>query len=552
MKRDLAALSDSAFDVVIIGGGVYGMITAWDASLRGMKVALVEKGDFAHATTAGCYKLIHGGLRYLQHLDFVRMRVSIGERLHMMRMAPHQVHPLEFIFPCYGHGTKSREAMWAALLVNDIVAFDRNKLRDPEKRIPAGRIAPKSEVLERLPGIKAQGLTAGAVFYDAQMYSAERLALSFGLSAVAEGAVLANYAEVTGFVREGSKIKAVKVKDTFTGTAFEVQGRCFVNMTGPWSEITRQLVATDKPDRTVVRSKGVQIFTRPLSTNVAFPIQTKQRDVSAVISQGGRHLFVTPWRGRSFIGQTDMLYKGDPAEFRITEEDVAGFLKDVNEAHPAAELKREDVQFWVGGMIPVGEATTNPEVAKISHKYEILDHARKDGIDNLVSAIGVKFTICRHIAKDVVDILARKLGVTRPCRTPQSRVVGGDIDDFKVFLGGVVRKSGLPEAAARHLVHSYGSNAKKVLAYGKDDAELLKTVGESPEVIAAQVVHAVREEMAFTLSDVVMRRTDLGTVGHPGRAALEDCARIMAKELGWSADRTTQELATTEAIFKLG
>lgn len=541
-------MCDERFDLVILGGGVYGLSAAWDAALRGWKVAVLEKGDFGQATSSGSLKLIHGGLRYLQHLNFVRMRISINERRRMLTIAPHLVHPLEFVMPCYGHGIKGPEAMRMALLVNDVMSFDRNKGLSRPGRIPPGRIISKAECLELLPGIRAEGLTAGAIFYDGQMHNSERLTLSFGLSAAQQGAALANYVEATGFRVENRRIKAVRVRDTLSDRTFEVAGEWFLNMTGPWSDLTVRLLDSPAPDRQVVRSKGIQLVTHPLPPRVAFPIESRQRDATAVIKRGGRNYFVTPWRGMSILGTTDTLFRGAPEDYAVTQADVAEFLADLNALYPA-DLKPSDVRFWVGGLRPIGDEDTNPEHALASHKSQIRDHSREGGPDNLVSVVGIKYTVCRHIAQRALDhLVARRGGASAPCRTAVTPLAGGDIGDLESFLDSARRTA--PPGTAEHLAHNYGARMKNVLALAANP-EARELLPGSSEVLRAEVLHAVREEMALKLTDVVLRRTDLGTLGHPGRPALEEAVRLMAKELGWTPDRQQRELADAEAVYHL-
>ncbi len=551
MKRDLARLANTEFDVVIIGGGVYGLSAAWDAVRRGLTVAVLEKADWGHAATAGCFKLVHGGLRYLQNLDFIRMRTAIVERRRMMFMAPHLVQPLPFILPCYGHAIRGPEFMWAGLLANDLISADRNAGLDAAHRIPAGRIISAAACADQLPAIRRRGLSGGAQFHDAQMYSAERLCLAFGLSAHDHGAALANYAEVIGFVREAGALRAACVRDQLGGSEFAVRGRLFINMTNAWSEIVIRLAAGQPPERAVLRTKGIQVLTRPFSDRVGFAVETQQKDTTALITRGGRNLFITPWRGLSFMGQTDKLYRGDPDAARITGADVDEFLTEFNRACPGANLARADVRFWVGGLIPVGNDDPNPEVAKFSRKFEILDHAA-EGIPNLVSVNGAKYTVCRHAAEKTVNLALRKLGRPhRPSDTGHARLRGGAIADFDAFLRAALAQPMVDEKTTRHLVFSYGTEIERIRAYGRADPDALRHIRGSSEVLRAEVLHAVREEMAQKLADVVMRRTDLGTAGHPGHAALEDCAAIMAAELEWSAERQAREVSETEKLFAL-
>ena len=556
MKRDPAQLSSREYDLLVIGGGINGVCTAWDAALRGLSVALVEKGDFGEATSSATLRIVHGGLRYLQHLDFRRMRQSIRERMILMRIAPHLVHPLPFLIPTYGHVMEGMEALAAAMLINDLVSYDRNQLDDPEKFIPHARLISKRRCRRILPGVEQERLTGGAVFYDAQMYNSERLTLSFARSAADAGAHIANYAEVVGFSLDGRRVGRTRVRDVLTGEEFDVRARVVANITGPWSDIVLGLLRYEPPDRIVLRSKGIQILAPLLCEKYAFGVPSRQRDVEAVFRRGTRLLFVTPWRGRSLIGTTDTVYRGDPDDFSITERDIAEFLAEFNAAYPGACLKRGDISFWYGGLRPITEETIQRDVSKASRKYEICDHAKNDRIQGLIGVVGVKYTTCRFLAEKVVDLVFRKLGYPKPPRplTKQKPVFGGRIEKFEDFMQDAIRErpDHVSESVMRRLIYNYGSEYRRVLRYVEEDASGAGTVPGSEEVLRAEVVHGVREEMARRLTDAVLRRTDLGSLGHPGEAALAACADIMAAELGWDNARREKELREATMVFVPG
>lgn len=552
MQRDLKRLAGEEFDVVIIGGGVYGLATAWACALRGCSTAVVERGDFGAATSSGSLKLVHGGLRYLQHLDFVRMRVSIGERRWMLRAAPHLVHPLSFLIPCFGFGVRGPEAMRAALLANDTISADRNRGQpDPSRRIPPGRMISPAACAELLPGVERRGLRGAAIFYDAQMHSSERLTLAFGLSAAERGAALANYCEAVGFEHAGGRLAAVRVRDAAGGAEFAVRGRVFVNMTGPWCDILLHRLRGPEPSRSVRRSKGIQLVVRRVACAHAFGAESRERDKTALIARGGRSFFATPWRGATIIGTTDTLFEGDPDAYGVTEADIASFVADFNGAYPAAELKRGDVKFWCGGLRPLGDVDADPDHVKASHQYEFIDHARTGGPENLLTVVGVKYTVSRAIAERAARAAAAKAGRDAgPDRTAPARLHGGDIGDFEAYARAAEADSPFAPAVTRHLVRLHGTNWRAVAALARGDPALAAPVADGAEVPRAEVVHAVRAEAALRLADVVFRRTDLGTLGHPGRAALEACAALMASELGWDAAKTAAELAAVETQFR--
>ena len=551
MRRDLSRIAGETYDLLVIGGGINGLCVAWDAALRGLSVALVEKGDFGAATSSGTLKIVHGGLRYLQHADVRRMRESIHERMVLMRIAPHLVHPLPFVVPTYGHLLRGRELMAVAMALTDLAGFDRNRLDDPQKRIPNGRIISRKECFELLPGIKPKNLTGAAVFYDAQMHNSDRLTLGFALAASDAGAQLANYVEVTGLKVEDGRVERAAAKDLLTGDTFEVRARMVANMTGPWSDIVVAYLRGARPGRRVLRSKGIQIVAPLYNSEYAFAVESSQRDPDAVIRRGGRLYFVTPWRGRSLIGTTDTVYEGDPDDFAITERDIGEFIAEINEAYPAAGLTREQVVFWFGGLRPVGEKNIDPNVSRAARKFEIIDHARRDGVANFISVVGVKYTTARGIAARAVDLVFRKMGRRPPkCTTDTTPIRGGEIERFDGFLSEQLSRGphGLPEAAIRHLVYNYGSRLDEILAYMERDGSLGRTLPES-EVTRAEVVHACRHEMAATLADVVLRRTEVGTLGSPAPEAVDEVADIVAKELGWPASRKAAERKALEVVF---
>lgn len=553
MQRDLKRLSGETFDLLLIGGGVNGLATAWDAALRGLKVALVEKGDFGAETSSATLKIVHGGLRYLQHLDFIRSRESIRERSALLRIAPHLVKPFPFFIPTYGHLMKGKEFMTTGLIMNEVVSFDRNfRIRDPARKIPCGRVVSRTECLELFPGVKPEGLTGGVVFYDAQMHNSERLTLAFALSAAEKGAAVANYVQAVRLIRQGDRILGARVKDRMGDGEFDVRAAVVANMTGPWSDITLGLIDRPDPERRVLRSKGIQIVTPPLTSGMGLAVASKYRDPDALFSRGARHWFITPWRGVSLVGTTDTVYEGDPDEFRITAQDISDFVAEINDALPSAQLKPEQVPFAFGGLRPVTEKNLETG-SQVSRKYEINDHEKDFGVKGLITIIGVKYTTCRLLAQRVVNAVLRKLERSAPaCITAGTPLAGGDIPQFEPFEEEAVHQApaGVGGDVMRHLARSYGSSYPAVVDLVTSDAKLGALVPGSKEVLKAEIVHAVRQECALHLADAVFRRTDLGTLGHPGRAALETCADLMGVELGWDAAAKQREIEAVEKRYQ--
>jgi glycerol-3-phosphate dehydrogenase len=555
MKRDLVKLTTKVYDLLIIGGGIYGACVAWDAALRGLSVALVDKGDFGAATSANSLKIIHGGLRYLQHADFKRMRESFRERATLMRIAPHLVHPLPVLIPTYGHGLQGKELLSLAMAVNDLISFDRNRLHDPHKHMPRGRVIGKAECLRLFPGVPTEGLTGGVLFYDAQVYNSERLLLAFLRSADNLGADVANYAPVRGFLQEGGKIIGVEAADGLTGARFDIRARTVVNASGPWVNQVLSLIKGHRPSRRVRFAKAINLATRPLVDTYAVGIASRDgyRDIDAMINKGARFLFVTPWRGHSLVGTQYTHQDGGPDECEAAEKDVQSLLEHVNRAWPAAQLLREDVRFVHCGLLPSSDMdrqTSHPQLAK---HYQIIDH-RPEGVDGLTSVVGVKYTTARNVAEKVVNHVFAALGQTPPkSLSAVTPLHGGQIERFQAFSQAAVRKRpcGLGEEATYNLVYNYGSAYPEVLGYMDEPAEGCHTPPDPLALLKAEVLHAVRDEMALKLTDVTLRRTQLGSAGHPGNEILEACAGIMSAVLGWSASQTQQELREVHDSFRV-
>ena len=556
MIRDLKKLTSKEYDVVIIGGGIYGAWALWDATLRGFSTVLVEQNDFGGATSSNSLKIIHGGLRYLQHLDIKRMRESIHERKVLMHVAPQFVHPLPCVMPTYGHGIKGKEIMRIAMLMNDAIGFDRNRGCDPQKTLPNGRTISKTELLEILPGLDETNLTGGAVWYDCQVYNSERMLISVIKSAVAHGAATANYTKVTGFITQDERVHGVNVQDELSGEKFELRGKIVINTSGPWINNVLGQLNGHQPAEKFRLSKAMNlVVNRRLTDKFAAGIPSKFefKDADAVISKGSRLLFFTPWRHYTLIGTTHVPYDGDTNNFAISETDVTTVLDEFNKAYPAMQVKRDGVVYQYGGLLPMdneGEVLSEHDV-KLTKHYKLLDHQAENGLAGLVSVLGVKYTTARDVAVKAVNLVAKKLRKRKRTQTQTTRITGGNIADFTSYLHAEQAKRpwALPEDTVEHLVLNYGSDYPQLLALLNENENWKMPVSKTTKVVQAEIVHGVRNEMAQHLVDIVKRRTDLGSGGYPGDEAAVTCAEIMAAELGWGVKQKEAELATLRQSY---
>lgn len=549
MKRNLEELTRNNYDLLVIGGGIYGACVAWEASLRGLTVALVEKADFGGATSANSLKIIHGGLRYLQHADLKRMRESIHERTTLMRIAPHLVHPLPILLPLYGHGMKGKEVFSIALALNDLISCDRNFLRDSQKHIPRGKVISAQECQQLLPNIARADLTGGAIFYDAQVYNSERLTLAFLRSAWHSGADIANYVEVQGFVHDGQSIKGVQVKDTLSGEQFEISAKTVVNTSGPWvNRVLSKFNGSVLPAPVNFAKAMNLVLRRQLFDTYAVGLysQNNFHDPDSIVNKGSRLLFVAPWRGKSIVGTAYSVFDGNPDNWSVSEAEIQEFIDALNQAYPEAKLTREDVALVHSGLLPRTNINDMGEPV-LAKQYQIHDHSQ-DGCEGLFSVVGVKYTTARDVAQKVIDRIFQSWGrKVPPSQSASTSLYGGKIEQFGDFLAQAIDQHAhqVAEPTIQRLVYNYGSEYAQILNYCTNFPD------SHPDsaVLQAEVLHAVRQEMAQNLSDVVFRRTELGSAGNPGYEKLKVCAEVMGKELGWTTAKTEQEVQQVNDSF---
>jgi glycerol-3-phosphate dehydrogenase len=538
MVRNLANLSSNTYDVLVIGGGIYGVCVAWDAALRGLAVALVEKGDFGHATSSNSLRVIHGGLRYLQHGDIRRVRRSMRERTAFMRIAPHLVHPLPILIPTYGHFLRGKELFSIALLINKIIGFDQNGLPGTQKHLPGGRLIDKEECLRLFPGVYEKGLT-GAV-----------LVVSFVRSADQTGAELANYVEATELLIKGSRVTGIKARDVLTGDELIIQARTVINASGPWLDRILRPINGNRLGRRASLSKAFNLLIRrQLFSDHAVGVYSQNacKDRDTILDKRSRLFFINPWHNRSLIGTAHLRYDADPDNFQVTGAEIQAFINEINDAYPAADIKFRDVDRVYGGLLPANDDETAVQLLRQHHLY---DHQKEDGVDGLISVSGVKFTEARHVAEKTVDTIFRKLGKNPPkSMTAVTPLYGGQIDQFDKFLTEETerRSREVSTGAVRLLISQYGSAYSNVLKYAKNTDEAGQPILDVCAITRAEVLHGIREEMAQKLVDIVFRRTTLALPGYLTEGSLKICAAVMAQELGWNEERSRREIAEVRA-----
>jgi glycerol-3-phosphate dehydrogenase len=538
MTRDLDRLTPRTFDLLVVGGGIYGLAIAYDAAQRGLGVALIERDDFGSGSSFNHLRTIHGGLRYLQTLDIRRARESVRERTTLARIAPHAVRPLPFALPVYRSLRAGKTAMRAAFLLDRIVGFDRNTRVVPALRLPAGRMVSRSEAAQRFPGLRRQGLTGAAVWSDYITPESDRLTFSFATAADEHGAVLANYVEAVAPLMDGKRVTGVRARDRETGRDCEIGARLIVNATGASVDT---LLAPLGISMHMPLLKAMNLVTRREAGDEALGGRTAS----------GRHVFLVPWRGRALIGTWESAATTGPGPADASGDEVESFIRELNQAFPALDLALSDVTLVHRGLVPA--VRTAGGGARLDGHERVRDHAI-DGVDGLISVAGTKYTTVRAVAERVVDRGMSKLQRPRvPCRTATHPLPGGSVRDPGLTIGEARRDHdvGLPSDTIPHLVTAYGSRYRDVVDLAQDRAGWRTRLAGASPVIGAQLVWAARKEMVVTLADAVIRRTPLGALEYPGDPAVELSAQIVGGELGWSEERRRAEMAAVKSFYEI-
>ena len=551
-------ISSDQFDVIVIGAGINGAGIARDAAMRGLKVLLLDKGDIGGGTSSWSTRLIHGGLRYLEHGELGLVRESLRERACLMNIAPHLVRPLQILVPIYKHARRGVWTIRAGMIAYDVLSFG--------KSLPPHRMLSAVETLQHAPALNREGLMGAAVYFDAQVEFAERLVLENALAAVEHGATVITYARVDNILVEAGKVCGVEYSrvqsptsnvqsQQTTGTAgvspadrgslalregehHSATARVVINAAGPWID---QVLGASAPSssRLIGGTKGSHLIVGPFAGAPGIAIYVEAET-------DNRPFFIIPWNGNYLIGTTDIRYDGDLDHVRIETEEIEYLLRETNRVIPKAQLTRAQILYTYSGVRPLPFVNEKDEPGvpggaaplgwkqSITRKHFIRPSPR---LDNLFSIVGGKLTTYRSLAEEAVDLIFKNLGRSMPtCTTDQVALPGATAQ----FQGLGLPE--LPEATNHRLSRIYGARSSAVAALIGDDSSLGDVFDLETGAIAAEVVFVFKHELAQTLSDCLLRRTMVGLNSTSGLDAAEPAASIALKYLGWSASRVDQEI----------
>jgi glycerol-3-phosphate dehydrogenase len=539
------------FDVIVVGAGINGAGIARDAAMRGLRVLLLDKGDISSGTTQWATRLIHGGLRYLEHYEFALVRESLRDREALLHIAPHLVKPLGFLVPVYDRSSRGPLMIRLGMNLYDTLSYDKSMDRH--------KMLGRKRVMDREPGLNPEGLKAAAFYYDAQVEYAERVAVENAISARDHGATVVTYANVERLIIEEGDVKGVEFTEVLGGESHAVRAPVTVNVAGPWVDEVLSDLQQPGTDRNVGRfmggTKGSHLIVNP------FPGAPVGEALYVEARKDGRPYFIVPWNGRYLIGTTDLRYEEDLDYVKASEEEIQYLLDETNYVIPEARLTREDVLFTYAGVRPL---PYNPEggTGGVTRSHVVFDHAKGSSaaggkvksqsaelpqVGGLLSIIGGKLTTYLNLSRQTVDAVFEKLDRKGPKSTSRKTPLpGGETSDFGAFAAGFRAASTIPDVLRERLLKLYGVRAAEVLKAGEDDPALLTPLSpiESVEtaLIGAEVIWALREEMAETLSDVLLRRTMAGYGPRVGLDVVEPAARVAVEHLGWDEERAEREV----------
>ena len=516
MQRDFSQLSKQTFDVLICGGGIYGAWTAYDAALRGLKVAIVDKGDWASATSSASSKLIHGGLRYLETFDFKLVKKSLAERRMFLQAAPHRVWPLRFGVPVYKNSRIGLFRLKIGLTLYDLLAGNAPKTQKHQYHS-------KADFIQHFPYLDPVGLTGGFTYFDAKTDDA-RFVLELIDGACSAGAVCVNYCEAIELIAKNGKIGGAIVQDKITDEALTIKATLVVDTTGSWSSLFQKEGDSSR------LSKGIHLILPKVLNDEALLLTAKS---------DGRVFFIIPWYGLTLLGTTDSNYDGDIEDIPITDEDIRYLLSEVNQALKTVNWTEQDIIGKFAG-VRVLQHSNSDSPSRISRDWIL-----KTAQNGLVSSIGGKFTSAREDAAVIVDTICANLGIHVNCPTFGKAFPWLYDTDYQSLLDISITKAqqlGIDKESAILLARRHGNRVSEIFELCEAHPDLIKRITPELPFIMADMIFCSRNEMVMRLDDLLRRRIPLLILAKITPDELTNLAHSTAKILGWDVKKTDDEI----------
>lgn len=516
---------DRPFDLIIVGAGINGAGIARDAALRGLHVLLLDKSGIGSGTTSYATRLIHGGLRYLEHYEIPLVRESLREREILLRIAPHLVHPLPVLIPIYRSARRGVTMIRLGMLAYDVLSFD--------KSLPRHKMLDRDEALEREPGLDPDGLEGAALYWDAQVEFPERLALENVLAARENDASIHTHARVERLLRQGNRVEGVQYTDLLSGEQREAFAPITINASGPWLDELMDAEVGQQGQPMIGGTKGSHIVVQPFPGAPSEVLYVEARS-------NGRPYFIVPWNDMHLIGTTDLRYTQDLDRIVPGEEEIEYLLQETNAVIPSAGLTRQSVLYAYAGVRPLPFQPRGSE-SGITRRHIIRDHAPV--VEGLISIIGGKLTTYRNLAQQTVDMAYRKIGLTPPsCVTARIPLPGARTADYRAFEWRFYGTSGLSAGSARQLLRVYGTRCYEVLDLADSHAGL-EAPFDGRGALGAEVPFSFEREFAMTLTDTLLRCTMVGWDPDMGVGPDQRAAELAERYLDWEDAEAERQVA---------
>jgi len=520
------------YDVLIIGGGINGAGIALDAALRGYSVLLLEKNDFGGFTTSGSTKLIHGGLRYLEYMEFGLVRESLREREILLQNVPHLVKPLKIDFPIYKHSERGPLIIKMGMILYDLLSYDKSMPNHKVIFAKNGKMLPAS-----LKFLQPKGLKGIASYYDCQIKYPERLSLDTVLAAENEGADVLNHSQFIGMESEND-LYSVKFKDRIDNKEFTTKVKFVINTAGPYVDEVNKLTSNQIP-RLMGGTKGSHILIRKFDSGPKNGFY-----IEAI--QDGRPFFIIPWDDYYLVGTTDIFYKEELSRVTATEDEISYLLNELNYFIDKKTFTREDILYTYSGIRPLPFEPDKKE-RQVTRRHIIHDH-EEEGLKNYFSIVGGKLTTFRSLAEDTLNYIDKKNGISNECKTKEYKFIKEKENNLVIEL--LSEKYEIDKDTISFLFQYYGDKFVDVLKIINDDSSLKEKIAPQHNDIKAQIVFAVKNEKAKTLNDIIIRRSSIGTHEDLGYNCAEDVANIAATILDWSDERKIKEINSFKESVK--
>jgi glycerol-3-phosphate dehydrogenase len=516
VKRDFALLHEQQFDLLVCGGGIYGAWTAYDAALRGLRVAIIEQGDWANATSSASSKLIHGGLRYLESFDFRLVKKALAERQMLLQTAPHRVWPLRFGVPLYADSRIGRLQLKAGLMLYDFLAA--NPLRNM-----AHHYFNSKEFSGRFPALDTAGLKGGFTYGDAQTDDA-RLVLELISGAMAAGAVCVNYCKLTSLTENKGQVSGASLLDQLSGTSVDINALQIVYATGQW------LAAAKESGKWCRVSKGVHLIMPAVLADEALLLTTRA---------DGRVFFMIPWYGQTLIGTTDMDYSGDINRVLVDEKDIAYLLDAANHYLRSAWTAADVISGYAGLRVMKRSEESSPSA--VSRDWEL-----KTASNGVHYSIGGKITSAREDAAAIVDKVCAQLGRDLPCASRDRLFPWAPEEDYTAWSADISARAASLQVdtdSTKWLIRRHGKRVVGVLQEIESNPSLAERITPGVPLICADLLFCARNEMVVHLDDLLRRRLPLLILARLNEAEIQRLALLVSTALGWDQDRINREVS---------